>query len=232
MGAGRQGGCLVLRRVHARLHAVGIHGAGRVRSGDRAGHFSIQISATGDRFHPAPPTRSGPAVAPSRPDRPARRSEPPRPVTRPTDTNGSPSAGFAPVVQRRDRAAARWDRRDPGIRGDDENPPLSIEQLTALALDPAVAEPAARPLQGDPEARRRWIDSAVLGSLKRHVPGVTGAEGRGVAVTPTTSGRAGVAGLRRTPQTAMWARGGSWWTGWPGCSWWGSSGGIRALRAT
>ena len=63
------------------------------------------------------------------------------------------------------------------IRGDDEHPPLTTEQLTALALDPAVAKVASDPFRYDENARRMTIDAKLFAALQREVPGIKGAEG-------------------------------------------------------
>jgi hypothetical protein len=74
------------------------------------------------------------------------------------------------------------------ILGEGDNAPLTAAQLTAVALDPAVARVAAEPLRFDTNARRMLIDSAVLASLQRHSPGVTGAEGKAPDVTANDLG--------------------------------------------
>ncbi|MFG1648990.1 hypothetical protein ACGFIE_03620 [Micromonospora sp. NPDC049275] len=164
----------------------GYMGQGRVRSGDRTGYLLVQIE---EGESPDPCTAdavrmSGCAITTGPAGEKIRTTSARNPARGPARGTSEGLAVSSDVFVARPDGVVLI----VSVRGDDDNPPLSIEQLTALALDPAVAGPAAHPLQGDPEARRRWIDSAVLGSLQRHVPGVTGAEGRGVAVTPNDLG--------------------------------------------
>ncbi|MFE9651757.1 hypothetical protein [Micromonospora sp. NPDC006431] len=161
----------------------GYMGQARVRSGDRMGRLSVQIDDAGW----GPPVCSADAV---------RRSGC-------AITTGP--AGEKIVTMSARNPARGLDRKPSGgialssnaevhrpdgvviivqMWGEDENPPLTLAQLIALALDPAVAGQAAQPLHGNTEARRMWIKSVVLAAVQRHVPRVTGAQGRGAAMIP------------------------------------------------
>ncbi|MFG3688190.1 hypothetical protein [Micromonospora sp. NPDC047740] len=160
----------------------GYHGHGRVRSGDRMGVLSVQIT---DDWGPlgactAEALRtSGCAVTTGPAGEKIMTLSARNPALGPDLKPSGIAVSSSVQVQRSDGVTIIV-----RIRGEDEDPPLSIAQLAALALDSAVAGQAAQPLQGNTEARRRWLDSVVLASLQRHVPGVTGAQGRGAAMTP------------------------------------------------
>ncbi|MER7416800.1 hypothetical protein ABT346_08445 [Micromonospora peucetia] len=161
----------------------GYMGQGRVRSGDRAGHFSVQTDDDLSLLSPcsADTARtSGCAITTGPAGEKIRSSSNRSPADKP---DGSPSGGIAVSS---DVFVARTDGvvLIVSVDGDDENPPLTIAQLTALALDPAVAGLASPPLRADEEARRRLIDSAVFASLRRQVPSATGAEWRGGLLAP------------------------------------------------
>jgi hypothetical protein len=66
------------------------------------------------------------------------------------------------------------------IHGADEKSPLTIAQLTALVLDPAVAKVAEDPFRYDNDASRIRIDSKVFAALNREAPGIQAYGGGGV----------------------------------------------------
>ncbi|OKI67840.1 hypothetical protein [Micromonospora sp. CB01531] len=161
----------------------GYMGQGRVRSGDRMGRLSVQIT---NGWGPAAACTAEAVRRSNCADTTGPAGERIRTLSARNPARGldrKPSGGVAvsssATVQRSDGVVIIV-----RIQGEDENPPLTIAQLIALALDPAVAGQAAQPLRGNTEARRMWITSVVLASLQRHVPGVTGAQGRGAAIIP------------------------------------------------
>lgn len=161
-------------------------GQGRVRSGDRAGDLVVQIDDDWGSLSPCTAdavSRNGCTMTTGPAGEKIRATSARNPAREPDRSPSGISVSRTVMVERADRVVLIV-----SIKGEDENPPLTIGQLTALALDPAVAARAAQPFAGDPEARRRWIDSRVLASLQRQVPGVTGAEGRGAQVAPADLG--------------------------------------------
>ncbi|MGC1211325.1 MAG: hypothetical protein WA890_08710 [Micromonospora sp.] len=155
----------------------GYLGQGRVRSGGRAGYLTFQITPD---LGPLPPctsegvTKNGCATTTGPGGETVQTSS----ARNPDIQSGRSPTGFTmshhTYVARRDGVAIIV-----GIMGEDEDPPLTAAQVTALALDPAVAAVAADPLRGDARARRQLIDSWVLAAIQRQAPGVTGAEGEG-----------------------------------------------------
>ncbi|GIG91717.1 hypothetical protein [Plantactinospora endophytica] len=129
-------------------------GQGGVRSGDRVGRLLVQIDRT-QTIRPCTPDAvrdrncidsTGPAGEQIRSEsvrgpivRVPRQTYPPGETLRPVPTS-DPSVAYA---------TTRWVQvqRPDGtylivtVRGDGEDPPLTIEQLTAIALDPTVTTP-------------------------------------------------------------------------------------------
>jgi hypothetical protein len=179
----------------------GYMGQGRIRSGEHAGHLSVSIP---EDFGPLRPCaavaawagRCGVTTGPAGEKITAGWARNP---ARGLDRSPSDFVVTRSVhVERPDGVSIIV-----AILGEDEHPPLTTAQMTALALDPAVAEVAADPLRFDDDARRMRIDSAVLASLLRHVPGVTGAERvAGAAATPNDLGAGWSSrGGRNTPDS-------------------------------
>ncbi|MET8832357.1 hypothetical protein ABZV78_00345 [Micromonospora sp. NPDC004540] len=164
----------------------GYMGQGRVRSGDRAGYLIVGIPLDWGPLLPCPSdqvkknqcaTTTGPAGE----------TILTRSVRNPDTHFGRSPTGFIVshdvFVKRPDGVVIIVQ-----IRGEDEDPPLTAPQLTALALDPAIAAVAADPLRGDTRARRQLVDSWVLAAIQRQAPGVTGAEGEGPVFTANDLG--------------------------------------------
>ncbi|SCG56891.1 hypothetical protein [Micromonospora humi] len=152
-------------------------GHGRVRVGDLIGRLSVDIPLDSQPDYPCLSEQASKAAC-------AIRTGPAGETIR---TGSARNPDFmvkrSPTGFTVDRSA-RVTRRDGvtievRLMGEDEKPPLTEEQLVALALDPAVAAVAADPLRGDERARRQLIDSWVLAAIQRQAPGVTGAEGKG-----------------------------------------------------
>ncbi|MEU4566294.1 hypothetical protein [Micromonospora sp. NPDC023956] len=166
----------------------GYYGSGWVRSGDRTGELSVQITSDWGTIPPCAAdavSKDGCATTTGPGGEKIRTSS-----IRDRD-QGAASRGRPPVPSVRKNAFVE---RTDGVvliltvEGQDEDLPLTVAQLTALALDPAVAEVAAEPLRFDAGAQRMSIDSAVLAALQREAPGVRGAAGRGPVFTPNDLG--------------------------------------------
>ncbi|TDC32520.1 hypothetical protein E1211_20700 [Micromonospora sp. 15K316] len=164
----------------------GYMGQGRVRSGDRAGHLSVGIPLDWGPLLPCPSdqVKKNRCATTTGPDGETIQT---RSARNPDTHSGRSPTGFT-------MSHSVWVKRPDGvviyaqIMGEDEDPPLTPAQLTALALDPAVAAVAADPLRGDTRARRQLIDSWVLAAIQRQGPGVTGAEGEGPVFTANDLG--------------------------------------------
>ena len=155
-------------------------GQGEIRSGARAGTLVLQFSypdwgkigpCTAELVKRGCVTRTGPGgeliqtVSTRNPDAGLNRAKGAVDKSKMTLTNSM-------LMERPDGRVLIVD-----LHGDDENPPLTLEQLTALALDPAVAKVATDPFRYDPNARRMAIDAKFFAALRREVPGVKGAVG-------------------------------------------------------
>ena len=163
----------------------GYLGQGRVRSGGGTGDLVIQISPDWGPVPPCTPdavknsgctTTAGPAGEKIH-------TSSARVQGGPHQSQAGPAKRAMVMVERSDGVVLILT-----ILGEGDNAPLTAAQLTAVALDPAVARVAAEPLRFDTNARRMLIDSAVLASLQRHSPGVTGAEGKAPDVTANDLG--------------------------------------------
>ncbi|MGK5521883.1 hypothetical protein ACSNN9_21360 [Micromonospora sp. URMC 107] len=164
----------------------GYLGQGRVRAGDRVGYLVVGIPLDWGALQPCPPE-------PMRRARCATRTGPAGETIR-TSSARNPDAGPRRSPTGFTMTHSVWVRRPDGvviyvdIEGEGEDPPLTEAQLTALVLDPAVAEVAADPLRGDARARRQLVHSWVLAAIQRQAPGVTGAEGEGPVFTANDLG--------------------------------------------
>ncbi|MGX1615334.1 hypothetical protein ACWIF8_15780 [Micromonospora chalcea] len=164
----------------------GYMGQGRVRAGDRTGDLIVGIPLDREQILPCPPEqveKKQCAITAG----PAGETIMTRSIRNPDSRSERSPTGFT-----MDHSVWIW--RPDGVvihvqmMGEDEDPPLTAAQLTALALDPAVAAVAADPLRGDAQAGRQLVDSWVLAAIQRQAPGITGAEGEGPVFTPNGLG--------------------------------------------
>ncbi|MEU6072357.1 hypothetical protein [Micromonospora sp. NPDC047074] len=164
----------------------GYMGQGRVRAGDRFGYLTLGIPLDWGALRSCSPREVKEARCATRTG-PAGETIQTSSTRNPHGRLGRSPTGFT-------MTHSVWVQRPDGvvlnvrITGEDEDPPLTEAQLTALVLDPAVAEVAADPLRGDARVRKQLINSWVLAAIQRQAPGVTGAEGEGPVFTANDLG--------------------------------------------